>query len=102
MKRMIKILTVVACASGMSAAAAQSVQRDGETISAAGKPAQVVAQASPTAPIQVAQASGGAAAGASTGAAAAGGAGLGTGLIIVGAAVATIAVTVDNGSTVTH
>lgn len=102
MKRMIKILTAVACASGMSAAAAQSVQRDGEVISAAGKPAQaVVAQAGTAAPIQVAQASGGAAAGASTGAAAAG-VGFGTALIVIGAAVATIAVTVDNGSTVTH
>lgn len=101
MKRLIKILTVVACASGMSAAAAQSVQRDGETISAAGKPAQVVAQASTAAPIQVAQASGGAAAGASTGAAAAG-AGFGAGLVIIGAAIATIAVTVESGSTVTH
>jgi len=100
MKRMIRISIAAACALGMGAAAAQSVQRDGVTVSAKGKATQVVAQASTAAPIQVAQ-SGGAATGASTGGATAG-LGLGTSLIVVGAAVAAISVTVNNGSTTQH
>lgn len=100
MKRMTRSLIAVACACATGAAFAQSVQRDGVVVSGQGKATQVVAQASTPAPIQVAQA-GGAATGASTGGAATG-LGLGTSLIVVGAAVATIAVTVDSGSTTQH
>lgn len=100
MKRMIKISVAMVCALGMSAAAAQTVQRDGVIVGSTGKAPVAVAQASTTAPIQVAQA-GGAATGASTGGAAAG-LGLGTALVVVGAAVAAIAVTVDSESTITH
>jgi hypothetical protein len=96
-----RISIAIACALGMSAALAQSVQRGDATVRNADQAAQEVAQASTAAPVQVAQA-GGAAAGASTGGAAAG-AGLGTTLVVVGAAVAAIAVaTDDSGSTVTH
>lgn len=94
MKRMLGVSMVLACALFASAASAQSVQRDGATVSSAARPA----------PIQLAQASsapGGAAAGASAGGAAAG-FGLVGSLIVVGAAVATIAVTVNSGSTVSH
>ena len=101
MKRRIKIPVAMLCALGMSAAAAQSVQRDGAIVGSTGKATQVVAQASTTAPIHVAQA-GGAATGASAGGGAAAGLGLGTALVVVGAAVAAIAVTVDDASTVTH
>jgi len=97
MKRMTKISIAVACALGMSAALAQTVQRGDETVSNA---TQTVAQASTAAPIQTAQA-GGTATGASTSGAVAG-AGLGTTLVVVGAAVAAIAIASDSGSTVTH
>jgi len=101
MKRMMRILIAAACALASGAAFAQSVQRDGVTVSGLGKASQtVVAQASTAAPIQVAQA-GGASAGASTGGAATG-LGLGTSLIVVAAAVATISVTVNSGSTTQH
>jgi len=100
MKRMTKISIAVACALGMSAALAQTVQRGDATVSNAGKTTQTVAQASTAAPIQTAQA-GGTAAGASTSGAVAG-AGLGTTLVVVGAAVAAIAIASDSGSTVTH
>jgi hypothetical protein len=96
-----RIAIAVACALGMSAAVAQTVQRDNNTV---GNATLTVAQASNTAPTQVAQASGsagGASAGAATGGAAAG-LGLGTTLVVVAAAVATIAVAADSGSTVTH
>lgn len=104
MKRMTKISIAVACALGMSAALAQTVQRGDATVSNTGKATQTVAQASTAAPIQTAQAggtAGGTAAGASTGGAVAG-AGLGTTLVVVGAAVAAIAVASDSGSTVAH
>jgi hypothetical protein len=97
MKGMLRIAIGVACALGMSAVAAQSVQRGGAIVGSADKPAQ----ASTAAPIRVAQASGsagGAATGASAGGAAAG-AGLGMTLVVVGAAVAAIAVASDSGST---
>ena len=101
MMRMIRIPMAIACALGVSAASAQTVVRDGVVL---GKAPQTMAQASSTTPIQLAQASGsagGAATGATAGGAAAG-VGFGTALIVVGAAVATIAVTVDSGSTVSH
>ena len=64
MKRMIEISLATMCALGMSAAAAQTVLRDGVVVGSTGKAPVVVAQASTTSPIQVAQA-GGAATGAS-------------------------------------
>ena len=88
----------------MGTALAQTVQRGDVTVGTAGEATQTVAQASTAAPIQTAQAgapAGGAAGGASAGGAAAG-AGLGTTLVVVGAAVAAIAVASDSGSTVTH
>lgn len=100
MKRITGISIAVACALGMSAAFAQTVQR-GDTRVSDTKPTQTVAQASTTAPVQVAQA-GGAAAGAAAGGATAT-VGLGTTLVLVGAAIATIAVATDDGSAaVTH
>ncbi len=99
MKRFTKISIAVACALGVSAAFAQSVQR-GDTKVSDTKPTQTVAQATTTAPIQVAQA-GGASSGAVAGGATAG-VGLGTTLVIVAASIATIAVATDSGSTVTH
>jgi len=101
MKRRIKIPVAMLCAFGMGAAAAQTVQRDGVVVGSTGKAPVALAQASTTAPIQVAQA-GGAATGASAGGGAATGLGLGTTLVVVGAAVAAIVVTVDDASTVTH
>ena len=101
MKRMIKISVAMLCALDMGAAAAQTVQRDGVVVGSAGKAPVAVAQASTTAPIQVAQA-GGAANGAAAGGGAAAGLGLGTALVVVGAAVAAIAVTVNDASTVAH
>lgn len=92
-----RISIALACALGVSAAFAQTVQR-GEVKVSAEK--ATVAQASTAAPIQVAQA-GGAAAGAAAGGAA-GTAGIGTTLLLVGATIATIAVATDSGSTVTH
>lgn len=91
----LKAAVAAACALGLSAAYAQTVQR-GET--SAAKPAQqTVAQASGTAPIQTAQA--GAAAGGAAGGASGGGfvAGIGTAgtigstAVFVGAAVAGVA-----------
>lgn len=67
MKLIIKAAIASACALGMTTAFAQTVQR-GETTAV--KDTQTVAQASTTAPVQVAQAgaaAGGAAGGASTG-----------------------------------
>lgn len=88
----LKAAIAAACALGLSAAYAQTVQR-GET--SAAKPAQqTVAQASGTAPIQTAQA-GGAAEGAAAGGATAG---VGTTLVIVGAAIVAIAVASESGS----
>lgn len=101
MRRTTGIFIAVACALGMGAALAQTVQRGDVAVSGANAP-QTVAQASTTAPIQTAQApTGGAAPGASTGGAVAG-AGVGTTLVVVGAAVAAIAIASDSGSTVTH
>jgi hypothetical protein len=96
MKRMTKISIAIACAFGMSAALAQSVQRGGVTVSNAGE----VAQASTSAPIQTAQA-GGTATGASSGGAAAG-IDVGKTLVVVGAAVAAIAIVSDSDSTAGH
>lgn len=104
MAKILGIPIAIACALGMGAASAQTVLRDGAVVGDAAKAPQTVAQAATSAPIQVAQArgsSGGASAGASTGGTATG-VGLGTALIVVGAAVAAIAVTVDNGSTSSH
>lgn len=101
MKRMIGISVAAACAVSMSAAFAQTVQRGDTIVGTAGKATQtVVAQASTTAPIQVAQA-GGAATGAAAGGATAT-VGLGTTLVLVGASIATIAVATNSGSTVAH
>jgi len=103
MQPMSKITIALACALGMSTAAAQSVQRGDTGVSDAGKATQVVAQA-PSAPIQTAQA-GGTAGGSSAGASTAGASatvGLAPSLVLVGAAVATIAVTVHSGSTTQH
>ena len=99
MNRMTKISIALACAFGASAALAQTVQRGDVTVSGANAP-QTVAQASTAAPIQTAQA-GGTAAGASSGGAAAG-IDVGKTLLVVGAAVAAIAIASDSGSTVTH
>jgi len=101
MKPTMKISIAIACAFGASTALAQTVQRGDVAVSGVSAP-QTVAQASTAAPIQTAQApTGGAATGASTGGAVAG-AGLGTTLVVVGAAVAAIAIASDSGSTVTH
>lgn len=92
MNRITKISIAVACALGMSAAVAQSVQRGGTVVSV-GKATSKVAQASTPAPVQTAQA-GGAAGGASTGGAA-GGIGaagsVGSTAVFVGATVGTFA-----------
>ena len=105
MKRMLGTMMALAFALLAGAAAAQSVQREGATVGSAGNPGPAaLPQALVNSPIQLAQASsapGGAAAGASAGGAAAG-FGLVGSLIVVGAAVATIAVTVNSGSTVSH
>lgn len=93
MKLTIKAAIAAACALGMTTAFAQTVQR-GEA--AAVKGTQTVAQASTIAPVQVAQAAGGAAGGASTGGAV-GGIGVagsvGSTVVFVGAAVAAAAAT---------
>ena len=98
MIHMTKISIAIAFAFAMGAALAQSVQRGDVTVSS--EATQTVAQASTSAPIQTAQA-GGTAAGASSGGAAAG-IDVGKTLLVVGAAVAAIAVASDSGSTVTH
>lgn len=107
MKRITGISIAVACALGVSAAFAQTVQRGDAKVSNT-KATQTVAQASTTAPVQVAQASGAAAGGASSGA---GGfvAGIGvpgtigSTVVFVGAAVAAAAVGTDNpSSAVSH
>jgi hypothetical protein len=104
MKLTIKATIAAACALGMFAAFAQTVQR-GET--AAVKGTQTVAQASTLAPVQVAQAGatpGGAAGGASTGGTV-GGIGVagsvGSTVVFVGAAVAALASTSGGASTPT-
>jgi hypothetical protein len=97
MNNLTRISIAIACALGTSAALAQSVERNGATVSKAGS-TQTVAQASTAAPIQTAQAgaaAGSAAGGASAGGAAAGGIGVagstaGT-LTFVGAAAASVA-----------
>jgi len=107
MKRLSRILTAVACALGMSAAEAQSVQR-GDKVASTGQATPTVAQASSAAPIQTAQA--GAAAGGASGGASTGGvfAGVGTAgsvgstVVFVGSAVAGAAAASTGGSTVTH
>jgi hypothetical protein len=81
MKSLTRISIAVACALGVSAALAQSVQRDGVTVSKAGA-TQTVAQA----PIQTAQA-GAAAGGAAGGASSAGALG---GVGVAGSAASTI------------
>ena len=100
MIRMTKLSIAIACVLGMGTALAQTVQRGGVTVSNAGKATQTVAQASTSAPIQTAQA-GGTATGASAGGAVAT-AGVGTTLLVVGAAVAAVAVASDSGSTASH
>lgn len=97
MKQIISVSIAAACALGVSAAFAQTVQRGGATVS---EPTQTVAQASTTAPVQVAQA-GGAATGAAAGGATAT-VGVGTTVLIVGASIAAIAIATNSGSTVTH
>ena len=96
MSNSIRISIAVACALGVSAAMAQTVQRGSGTSAA---PAQV------RAPVQVAQA-GGAAAGASTAGAVGGVGAAGTvasTIVFVGAAVASVAgASGGNGATVTH
>lgn len=97
MNKVTSISIAVVCALGMSAAMAQTVQRGTSVQGAA---------ATTKAPIQVAQA--GTAGGASTGASTAGATGTGgtvgltTKLIVVGVAAGIVAVSTDNGSTVTH
>jgi hypothetical protein len=103
MKRLTKVSIAAACALGVSAVYAQSVQRGDKVLS---QPAtQTVAQASSTAPIQTAQAGAGAAAGgASTAGAAAGATAAGTLVgtaVFVGAAVAATAVASDTNATPT-
>ena len=93
MKRMTKISIAVACALGVSAAFAQTVQRGDATVSNADKAAQ-------TTPIQIAQAGG-----TSTGATAGGATatvGFGTTLVLVGAAVAAVAISADDGTAATQ
>jgi len=109
MKRMTKISIAIACAFGVSAAVAQTVQRGDVAASNAGKATQTVAQASTTAPIQTAQAgaaAGGAAGGASTGGvlAGVGTAGtVGSTVVFVGSAVAGAASASSGGAgPVTH
>jgi hypothetical protein len=98
MKAIGKASLLLASALGAGIVLAQSVERDGKVVS---KPSPTVAQASTTAPIQTAQA-GGAAGGAATGGAvAAETIGLGT-VIVVGAAVAAIAIATDPSETTTH
>jgi hypothetical protein len=98
MKRMAKISIAVACALGMSAVVAQSVQRGGVTVSNSGGATQPVAQAAITAPIHTAQA-GGTSGGASTsGTTAATGMSTGTIVAVTTAAVA-IAISASNSST---
>lgn len=98
----LKAAIAAACALGVSAVYAQTVQR-GET--SAAKPAQqTVAQASGTAPIQTAQA-GGAAGGASGGgfAAGIGTAGtVGSTAVFVGSAIAATAASASTDTTVSH
>jgi hypothetical protein len=93
MKLTIKATIAAACALGMTTALAQTVQR-GETTAVKGT--QTVAQASTAAPVQVAQAAGGAAGGASTGGVV-GGVGVagtvGSTVVFVGSAVAATAAT---------
>jgi len=102
MIRMTRISIAVACAVGMSAAFAQSVQRADKVVSDAATPTQAVAQASSAAPIRTAQAgAGGAAGGASTTGATA--AGLSTPAIVaIGAAAAVVAISANNSSTTGH
>lgn len=103
MKAVSKVSFALACALGMSAVGAQTVQRDGINVSDTGKATQTVAQAPGTAPIQTAQAGGGASGGASTAGATAGAAGATTGaMIAVGVAAGVVAVSANNSSTVTH
>jgi len=99
MKHLTKVSIAVACALGVSAVYAQSVQRGDKVVS---QPAtQTVAQASTTAPIQTAQAAGGAAAGAAG--SAAGAAAVVTPIVgttvFIGAAVAATAVASDTNAT---
>jgi hypothetical protein len=97
MRRATGIFIAVACALGMGAALAQTVQRGDVTVSSANAP-QTVAQASTAAPIQTAQA-GAAAGGASTGGvfAGIGTAGtVGSTVVFVGSEVAAIAAASQN------
>ncbi len=100
MNRMTRISVAVACALGMSAALAQTVQRGDVTVSNASKPTQTVAQATTTTPIQVAQA-GGAAVGATAGGGIAG-IGITSTIVIVGTAAALVSISAENRQTVTH
>ncbi len=101
MRRATGILIAVACALGMGAALAQTVQRGDVTVSSANAP-QTVAKASTAAPVQTAQAgaaAGGAAGGASTGGvfAGIGTAGtVGSAVVFVGSVVAAIAAASQN------
>ena len=109
MKRMTGISIAVACALGMGAALAQSLQLGDAAAGNAGKATQTLAQGSTTVPIQTAQAGG--AAGGVSGGASTGGvfAGVGTAgtvgstVLFVGAAVAgAAAASTGGGSTVAH
>jgi len=94
MKKLGKVTIAAICALGAGAVMAQSVVRDGKVVS---KPAtQTVAQASTTAPVQVAQA-GGAAAGATGGTITGAGTVVGTS-IFVGTAIAAAAVQANSTS----
>lgn len=107
MARMTKISVAIACAFGMSAALAQTVQRGDAAVGNAGQATQTVAQASTAAPIQTAQAgaaAGGAAGGASTGGvlAGVGTAGtVGSTIVFVGSAVAATAASASGDYTPT-
>ena len=103
-----KAAIAVACAFGVSAVMAQSVERDGKVVSQP-TPQTTVAQAQTAAPVQVAQAgaaAGGAAGGASTGGAMAGFGATATAAsaaVFVGTGLAVIAVGASAADpTVTH
>ncbi len=91
MKKLDKVTIAVACAIGAGAVMAQSVVRDGKVVSKLEN--QTVAQASTTAPAQVAQA-GGAAAGATGGSLKGTGTVAGT-TILIGTAIAAAAIQAD-------
>jgi hypothetical protein len=94
MRQFTRIAIAVACALGVTAVTAQTVQRDGKEV----KPAQT------RAPLKVAQTSGGGAAtGGATGGAATGGMSAGAiAAVAVGVAVVAVAASGDSDEAVTH